>query len=269
MENIILTSKEFLFLCAGMGVTEVYGIVDGYKDVNLSDISTEIRLVQQSLEKKGYIESDFDGNSSVRSEVIAFVASCATCQKLIAFDYQLKSGEKTNRVYYFTSDVVVKSDRHNDEYHLSYISKDIISNEIKKDVKLKEIALPQKFNKVHIPQRELDKIKEMVLADDRKTAIIAMKKYFDTNFTNVILDGFEKKENFYAIVAVDFTSDEDNIKNIMFINSDIANIKLEPIVVDLKTEIEFEEIDEETIFKLIDGHLTYVIPKKNGDDIDG
>ena len=91
---------------------------------------------------------------------------------------------------------MVKSERNNNEYHLSYISKDIISNEIKDDIKLSEIASPQRFNKVHIPQRELDKIKEMVLADDRKTAIIAMKKYFDTNFTEVILDSFEKKENF-------------------------------------------------------------------------
>lgn len=269
MENIILTPKEFLFLCAGMGVTEVYGIIDGYKDVNLSDISTEIRMVQQSLESKGYIESDFDGNSSVRSEVIAYVAACATCQKLISFDCQMKSGDKTNIVYYFSNEKIVKSMRKDGEYHLSYVSAETINDEIKNGIKLDLIDSPQKFNKVHIPQRELDKIKKMVLTDDKKAAIIAMQKYFDANFTNVILSSFEKKENFYSVVAVDFTSKDDNVKNIMFINSSIANIKMQPIVVDLKTEIEFEEIEENTIFNVIDNHVNLIISKQTGDEVDG
>ena len=109
----------------------------------------------------------------------------------------------------------------------------------------------------------------MVLSDDKKTAIIAMQKYFDANFTNVILSSFEKKENFYSVVAVDFTLNDDNVKNIMFINSNIANIKMQPIVVDLKTEIEFEEIDEQTIFSLIDNNLKLVIPEQTGDDTNG
>ena len=269
MENIILTPKEFLFLCAGMGVTEVYGIIDGYKDVNLSDISTEIRLVQQSLENKGYIESDFDGNSSVRSEVIAYVATCAMCQKLIAFDSQMKSGDKTNVVYYFSNEKIVKSTRKDGNYHLSYVNAVDINDEIKEGIKLDLVDAPQQFNEVHIPQRELDKIKKMVLSNDKKTAIIAMQKYFDANFTNIILSSFEKKENFYSVVAVDFTLNDDNVKNIMFINSNIANIKMQPIVVDLKTEIEFEEIDEQTIFSLIDNNLKLVITEQTGDDTNG
>lgn len=268
MEKIILTPKEFLFLCAGMGVTEVYGIIDGYKDVNLSDISTEIRSVQQSLESKGYIESDFDGNSSVRSEVIAYVAACATCQKLISFDCQMKTGEKTGIVYYFSNKKIVKSEQRNGDYYLSYVSAEAIKDEIKNGIKLDLIASPQKFNKVHIPQCELDRIKKMVLSDDKKTAIIAMQKYFDINFTDIILSCFEKKENFYSVVAVDFTLKDDNVKNIMFINSSSANIKLQPIVVDLKTEIEFEELEESTIFDIVDNHLSFIISQQIGDEVD-
>ena len=261
MEKIILTPKEFLFICAGLGVTEVYGIIDGYKDVNPADIATEIRTVQQSLENKGYIESDFDGNSAISSEVIEYVGVCAACRKLIAFDSQMKSGGKTNVVYYFANEKVVKSERKDDVYHLSYVDANIIGNEIKDGIKLDLIDSPQQFNKVHIPQRELEKIKKMVTANDKKNATDAMQKYFDADFANIILSSFEKKENFFSVVAVDFTLQEDNVKSIMFINSKHANIKLQPIVVDLKTEIEFEEIDEKTVFDFID--------KQTGDEANG
>lgn len=269
MDRIILTPKEFLFLCAGMGVTEVYGIIDGYKEVDLSDISTEIRLVQQSLENKGYIESDFDGNSSVRSEIMSYVAICAACQRLVAFDCQMRTGHKTNIVYYFANEKIVKSERKDDGYHLSYANADSIKEEIKEGIKLDFINAPQQFNKVCVPRRELDKIKKTVMTDDRKNAIITMQKYFDDSFAKVILDSLEKKENFYSIVTVDFTVKDNNVKNLMFINSNIANIKIRPIVVDLRTEIEFEQIDEDSVFNIIDSHLRFVIPEQTGDEYNG
>lgn len=259
MENFVLSPKEFLLLCAGLGVTEIYGIEDGYKDVNLSDISNEITKVQQSLEAKGYIESDFDGNSSVNPNLIDVVIDCATCSKIVALDYQLKSGEKANIVYYFAKSRIVKSEKIYGSYVLADANTSSVSDEIRKEIQLSTIEEPLKFNKVHIPQKELDKIKKMVVSDDKKTATMAMQKYFDSKVTDIIIRGFENKENFYSIVVVDFESDVDAMKNIMFINSDFANIKLQPTVIDLITEIEFEPIENDAIYQLIDESIKTVI----------
>ena len=73
----------------------------------------------------------------------------------------------------------------------------------------------------------------------------------------------------YSVVAVDFTLDEDNVKNLMFINSDVANIKMQPVVVDLKTEIEFETVDEKAIRDIIDNNLNFFTSRQIGDDIGG
>lgn len=269
MENIILSPKEFLFLCAGMGASEVYGIIDGYKDVNQADPDGELRLIQQSLEIKGYIESDFDGNSSVRSDVVEHVVVCAACQKLITFDSQTKYTGQGNVVYYVSDDKIVKSVRKDGDYHLSYINVEDISADIKNAIQLEKTDVAKSFDKVHMPQRDLEKIKKLVSSDNKAAAKREMQKYFDPAVSDIVLSAIEKQENFYSLTAADFTLSDDSVRSIMLINSSAMNIKMQPIVVDLRTEIEFEAINEEAVSNAVDALLELVFPEKTGDEANG
>lgn len=270
MENIILSPKEFLYLCWQEGAKEVYGIIDAYKDFNTDDVSGEIRSIQGSLENKGYIESDFDGNSSIRSEVIEYVDVCAMCQKLITFDNQKKSGEQINTVYYFSNEKTVRSTRINGDYHLSYVDPQGIKDEIIGNIDLVPVNNASPFNKLSIQKRVIDKVRKAYLKADRDFATSELKKYFaDDAVVNVILNGFKKKENGYSLTAMDLISEEDNIKNLLFINSDVANIAMRPGVEDLRTVIEYECVDEAYIYANIDSVLNLVISKQTGDEIYG
>ena len=60
-----LSAKEFLFVSFAAGAKLVYGIENEFSKINPEEISSEIRKVHSSLEKKNYVESDFDGNSSI------------------------------------------------------------------------------------------------------------------------------------------------------------------------------------------------------------
>ena len=77
MESFKITAKEFLLLCTATDTDEVYGVDDAYENLTEDNVEKEVRNAQKSLEEKNYIQSDFDGNSEIRDDLMELISCCS------------------------------------------------------------------------------------------------------------------------------------------------------------------------------------------------
>ena len=96
MRDYELTAKEIMCVAASLGATELYGIPDGFSGISKSSLNKELLKVQSSLEQKGYLKANFDGETSLSKEIIDVITVCSKCEKFIAIDKQIKN--KTPRI---------------------------------------------------------------------------------------------------------------------------------------------------------------------------
>ena len=116
MESFKITAKEFLLLCTATDADEVYGVDDAYENLTEDNVEKEVRNAQKSLEEKNYIQSDFDGNSEIRDDLMELISCCVECNNVISVDHAQGNKGQTNVVYYIQDEKVVKSEKKDDIY---------------------------------------------------------------------------------------------------------------------------------------------------------
>lgn len=271
MKKFNLSPKEFMFLCIAMGAEEVYGIEDVYSDMSEDDVLTEVQHVQQSLEKKGYVSSDFDGNIDISDELIEIVGICAGTEKFISFNNQNKNGEQSILVFYFEDDTVVRSERTNDDYELSYTDIDSAIEEVEK------LAMPNadiamlKFDKENIPQIEMEKARNLILEDNIEEAKDILNKCLTADVANILIEALKHKVQFYSVTVLNFFAgeDRDGFKCFMYLNTDKGLISIRQVVVDLNNEVELESISPEMVTKELRDCLELARYNESGEDNNG
>ena len=77
-----LNGKEFLLLCFKQGALSIHGMEDAYRGMSEQKKAVEMEKAWQSLERKGYIESDFDGNSTVDEKLLGLIQTCVNAKKM-------------------------------------------------------------------------------------------------------------------------------------------------------------------------------------------
>ena len=251
MESFNLSSKELMFLCAGMGAKEIYGVEDAYAGSEAHNISDEMVMIHNSLEKKGYIESDFDGNSGLRADLAEVIGMCAMCDKFIAADCQRAGSAAVNTAFYIMKDRAVKSCKTNEGYILQkadintitdYV-RDLISFEIADDI--------ADFENVHMSLKELGEIKATADAGDDVKARERLDSHFDKTISHIILSALKHNTDFCSIAAADFNNK--SARSIMLINSSSGLIRVEPLPD--SGDVVFEKTDIESVNALISEYL--------------
>lgn len=131
MESFKITAKEFLLLCTATDADEVYGVDDAYENLTEDNVEKEVRNAQKSLEEKNYIQSDFDGNSEIRDDLMELISCCVECNNVISVDHAQGNKGQTNVVYYIQDEKVVKSEKKDDIYIIGWLKKEMLYSDIK------------------------------------------------------------------------------------------------------------------------------------------
>lgn len=245
MNECVLNAKEIMCIAANLGATELYGIPDGFNGVTKASLSKEVMKVQSSLESKGYLTEDFDGNSSLDDKIVALVSVCAGCEKFIAIDKQIKKQEQEGILFYVKDTEVVKATKNGEEYKLEKFDASYLSEEIKKILEWKQSADVEPTDCI-IPNKVLEKAKTLKKrnADDAgKEELVS--NGVGGNVATVILNGLNGEETFYSFTFADLKAETDNVKNIMFINSDVKSLKLKALMIDEKDVVQFTNVSYE------------------------
>ena len=130
MESFKITAKEFLLLCTATDADEVYGVDDAYENLTEDNVEKEVRNAQKSLEEKNYIQSDFDGNSEIRDDLMELISCCVECNNVISVDHAQGNKGQTNVVYYIQDEKVVNSEKKDDIYIIGWLKKEMLYSDI-------------------------------------------------------------------------------------------------------------------------------------------
>lgn len=257
MEHCELTQKEFAVLCAGVGAKRVYGIPHIEKIFNMRKSESEIIEVEKSLESKGYIESDFDGNTSIKPDLIKIMETIAGYKKILCTDEKHKKNTAINKVYYIKDNAITKLQRSGDKYCISDITGENVCNEmenmistVNSDISKAASSIPK--NNYVQAKKEID-----LLHTDKANNILS--EFLDADTSSDILKCLSGEADFYLMIAADFTIKSDAVKNCLFFVIDGKIIKITPIINDVTDFVEIQYISKNELDSNVEECVKFVI----------
>lgn len=257
MESFKITAKEFLLLCTATDADEVYGVDDAYENLTEDNVEKEVRNAQKSLEEKNYIQSDFDGNSEIRDDLMELISCCVECNNVISVDHAQGNKGQTNVVYYIQDEKVVKSEKKDDIYIIGWLKKEMLYSDIKGLVKILPMERNNNIDKFHIPQNEVERAKESLAKKDKKAAVECFKQHCNTTTAELVANALDIND-FYSITEVEFKDKLDSVHNMMVFVTDTSLIKITPTVIDLIDETEFDNTTIAEINDTLDNYVKIV-----------
>lgn len=237
--TICLSAKELLCIAALLGVPEVIAIPDAFRNVAPGRLKEEIQDIQQSLEQKGFLSLDFDGNCTLTSAYLPYLETVLKGTKVIMVDAQLNSSGQANCVYYISERNIVRSFPKDGAFELCDISMVQAAEE-----------LCGRINWVHgeqlncqpllISQKQLNHIKAANSLEELR------KSGADDGLSPVIADALLFKTNYYSFAFLDRRSGG-RLINLIFIDDVRGSLKLTPTVENDQNYILIEAADQEQL----------------------
>lgn len=246
-----LSSKEFLFLCFAVGAKQVYGIEDSFAKLSADDMQSEIRKVHSSLEKKEYIDTDFDGNTTFNNELLDFIKICANPKKLVMMN-TFKSGALRSVNYYFDIDFSLKVIKQGDNYILSDFAKSSFSDELLSQLKLKSSSGFSDNLETVLLIKDLLKAKEALKSGDTREALSLLDAKLNEDVLKAVISALLENENVYSLAVIDFDSSKNNFESIVIIDTDSGALAAKPCIVGLENGVRIISCECDEIKTYID-----------------
>lgn len=257
MQNIQLNACELLYIASLFDVDELYGISDGFYGMDEAEIAAEINNVKRRLNDKGYAEMDFDGNFNIKDEVMKVIEVCVKQDMYIAFDKVQKTANAALRLYIKDHKVVkVVGD------HINYTVQTTDINSIKSDllsfVNWTDDKRILKEKETFIENELLRKVKGMNELDDPEKELKLMGC---SNIKSKILyGGLTGDAEYYAMIIIDFTAEEQDVYSLIFIHSSDGILKLTPDLDAEKEGVQLSTVSQGDISEDITEAITRYVP---------
>ena len=222
--TICLSAKELLCIAALMDVPEVVAIPDAFRTVRPSGLREEIQDMQQTLEQKGLLTLDFDGNCTVTPAYLPYLETILKGTKVIMLDAQLNPRGQSSRVYYILEQYIVRSIRKGGVFELSDIPTEQAERELCGEINWVQ-GERLSCQPLLISQRQLNQIKS---AGPRETI---QELDADDGLKTILSDALVFKSNYYSFAFLDRRSGG-RLVSLIFIDDPRGTLKLSPTVVD-------------------------------------
>lgn len=239
MRDCELTAKEIMCVAASLGATELYGIPDGFSGISKSSLNKELLKVQSSLEQKGYLKENFDGETSLSKEIVDVITVCSKCEKFIAIDKQIKNKPQEGILFYIKDSTTVKAVKTGDVYKMSLFDSSMIKTALNEIVAWKE---PDDTEKVEftVSNKVLTKAKTLKARNAEDAAIKELRDCGVGDIAaKVVLSGLNNDEDFYSFTFADLVAESNNIDNVMYIISNNKALRLKSAIEDEQDVVHF------------------------------
>lgn len=239
MNSCELTAKEIMCVAASLGATELYGIPDGFSGISKSALNKELLKVQSSLEQKGYLKENFDGEASLSSDLISIIAVCAKCEKFIAIDKHIKNRTQEGILFYVKGETTVKAVKNDDSYKMSVFDTSMIKSTLNELIEWKEPDDKEKTD-FTLTNKVLVKAKTLKVRQAEDAAVKELRNCgVGDKAAKVVLSGLNGNEDFYSLTFANLIAQSDNIDNVMYIISNDKALRLKSAIEDEQDVVHF------------------------------
>lgn len=200
MENLILDSKEIMYLCALLGANEVYGIDDGFAFIPKDRLSQAVSETADSLMRKGCLEMDFDGNNTVQSDTSDIIKTIAYSQSHLILHSLCSDLQDNPCVFYRNGNRIVKAEFKDNVFEITKITAEEMKLEICSRFSESSPQNSNGFYRVHGDVFESARD----LASDGKieeATKLLCKNGIDGQSAELIVKGYTQKSDFVSAVV--------------------------------------------------------------------
>ena len=246
--TICLSAKELLCIAALMDVPEVVAIPDAFQTVRPGGMREEVQDIQQTLEKKGFLTLDFDGNCTLTHAYLPHLETVLKGTKVIMLDAQLQSLGQVSRVYFLSEQKVVRSIPKDGVFELSDIPMEQAKEELYDGINW--VQGERLFcQPLLISQRQLNQVKA-------EGPLETLQKLDADNRLRVILtDALLFKTNYYSFAFLDRRSGG-RLTSLIFIDDPRGALMLTPTVENDQNYILIEAVDQEQLKAALAGAVS-------------
>lgn len=236
--TVCLTAKELLCAAALLGVPEVIAIPDAFQNMGQRQLLAELLAAQQSLEEKGILQLDFDGNRTLSPAYLPNLETVLRSEKVIVVDAQLISCGQAGCAYYIAKQHVVRSVPGNGVFELS----EIASEQAMKELCGLEWTWANTLSCAPclISQRKLNQLK----AENSTEAL--KETGMDDTLRAIIADAFSFQTNYYSYAFLDRRSGG-KLTSLIFMDDARGAVKLTPAIEDDQNCILLEAVTQEKL----------------------
>ncbi len=234
-----LTAKEIMCIAASLGATELYGIPDGFSGISKSALNKELLKVQSSLEQKGYLKENFDGEASLSNDLLSIIAVCAKCEKFIVIDKHIKNRTQEGILFYVKGETTVKAVKNDDIYEMSIFDTSMIKSTLNELIEWKEPNYKDK-TEFTLANKVLVKAKTLKARQAEEAAAKELRDCgVGAEAAKVVLSGLNGDEDFYSLTFANLLAQTDNIDNVMYIISNGKALRLKSAIEDEQDVVHF------------------------------
>ncbi len=187
MEQYQLTIKEFIYLCIRVGSGKIYGIKDEFKTVQRENLSAEFSAVQKTLMQKKYLRMDFDGNVTIKKNILDLINICVACERAVLFTVS-GDDKSVKRNFYFQKDKVLSVTCENGVCLLEQVSGECVKSILETElIKTKNNSYDEE-SIISAKHRDIPKLmKENNIRKYRCYSIVVVDKAQKTKVKNLLL----------------------------------------------------------------------------------
>lgn len=237
--TVCLSAKELLCIAALLGVSEVIAVPDAFQNVPPNRLREEIQNTQQSLEQKGLLALDFDGNCTLTPTYLPILETMLKGSKVILIDAQLHHRGQASCAYYISGRYVVRSVPKDGAFELSKISAEQAAEELCGGINW-VLGGRLSCKPLLISQKQLNQIKAAdPLNEFQKLGV-------DDKLGVVIADALLFKTNYYSFAFLDRRSGG-RLISLIFIDDVRGALKLIPTVENDQNYVLIEAADQEQL----------------------
>ena len=229
MNELSLNAKELICLAALMDVSQVFGIPDAFADRAESQMKAEVMTVQRSLEKKGVLKMDFDGNSDLNTIYADLLDIVLRCDHFIAVDRQAPERGQNGFLFYLKGKNSVSAVINGDDYLFTVLSPDDLVKEIHGLVFWNELSGAMVGEQGSMTQRVLTHLKRK---GEKQSLKLLRETGLSETASRLVCDALSLKAQFYSFAFVDVHSRVNGVRSVMFLGDKRGIIRLETAVRD-------------------------------------
>ena len=243
MTNYSLTPEEVLYLAAVTGADTFYGVPDMLSGLSDQELKLKVVEIESRLIERGYLEEDFDGNKSIREELIGIIDLCGKCERFLCFEKEQIGEPQHSCIYFLKENRAYKMECETGQYIFSKIGFSGIRKEIRQAMPLR-VTEKKKEGSFTLSYEMLEKASTLIKRGSaRKGEDLMEVEGAPAYMSKVIASGILSKADFYSLLFMDLRREEDPGCSIQCLQGDML-IAMDYEIKDDEGYVQFSIVDE-------------------------
>lgn len=253
-----LSGNELAIIVARLGYSSLYGLVENISRSSREEIPSIIQECELALQKRKYIRRDFEGNSSIDTELSNIVSICSNADRFICItNINEKNCYSVKYVFFKDSECCEMSVSEKHEYELEKTSSDKLEGILLDILNLKD-DYEYNSNSFEISYASLGETASMVNEGARKKGEqILLDAGASQEVAEAVINGVLNVERFCTVLFMDLKEEKNSSRSIQIIDSKVL-VSMDYVMKDFKDHVKVHCVTAEEIKEKVKEGLAFI-----------